>query len=144
MSLEIDAIDESGLGWYSFVDYTQPPESHLHKAIFSSSHTVLKFSKQAAIHLNHSPLDQKTQTTFLKSTGKEKILLTGSSRTSGSGEIRGTVSWGEKDGPNFDISATAKAQDEEGNYGKIEIKQSSDGRGNASAAVGHKSEESAE
>lgn len=64
--------------------------------------------------------------------GSETLLA----KVDKSGEVRAGITWGGDDGVQGFAEFTGKVKDEEGNYFEIDIKQSSDGKGEASVAGG--------
>lgn len=140
--MTIEAISEASgdcdFDGYANVDEGKSATSELggHKRHLTILRDKSKFSD--AIHrteLSHFALKHKSA---VQKSSTSTLIHPMESGGSVQGEI--SIKWGGEEGTSWSGGGSAEYHDNKGNYAKIEVKQDSDGKGNATVSAGHKEE----
>lgn len=130
MRVEADGMNDMD-AWSRF-ENGQQSKGVLHESIFSDGNVDLSFSGKGVAQGRFFN-DDRMETVFLRSTNSHTIA----SKTETNFEVRGTVSWGGKDGPKGDVTASGSVRNTDNNtYVEVDYTLDSDGKSELSAAGG--------
>lgn len=133
VSLSSVDFDELDRYYGSSFSPTTSSAANFHERIFAQGDDCRAFTKTAVLRANRSEIEDKTQR-IARNNGIAPIEI------GGTVEVKVEATWGGQQGPTINVGASGEIRDDNGNYGKAEIKQDSTGQGSATITAGHTEE----